>query len=231
MTISCPKSVNGIALRITQTDACGKPVDVESVENSQVVTSGFVSLGIAPNIEAGSEITVKKADGTLCIARKQGDQLKWLDLTLELCGIPFPALSLLLGAVALTDESANIVGGALPSRDAQSGDGISPVQLEIWSINADSTACSGDSGEAYIQWVVPLARNFQLNGDITFSEDAANLTLVGLGEAAGGFESAVSNAWTQAQEESIAASGPLAWKTTDTIPDNIDDCAFVGAAS
>lgn len=224
MAIACPKSVNGVAMRLTQTNACGVPV--EDLTMKQVLTSGFITATFAPNVEAGTEITVKKADGSLCVARKQGDQLKWLDVTLEMCGIPYPALDLLLGLDALMDET-DIVGGVLPSREATSGAGIAPVQLELWSINADNDACAGESGSAYIHWVVPIARSFQISGDITFGEDATNLSVVGIGEASSAFEPADSNDFDAAQITAIQGGGPLAWKLEADLPSNIDDCAYV----
>lgn len=226
--IHCPKSVNGVAIRITQTDECGVPVD--DLTNKQVLTSAFVSLTQTPNIEAGTEIVAKKADGSLCISRKQPDQLKWLDLSLQLCGIPYPVLSLLVGASGLLDGS-DIVGGVLPSRASQSGAGIPPVQIDLWSINADSGACSGDAAAPYIHWVYPLTRNWQLSGDIVFGDEAANITLTGLAEETGGFEPAENDEWSNTDITAIQQGGPLAWKVVDSLPDGIDDCAFTVTGS
>lgn len=230
MTTYCPKSVNGMAMRLTQTDVCGVP---ETGAGTQVATSGFITLGIGANIEAGTEITVKKADGSLCIARKQGDQLKWLDLSMELCGIPYPALALLLGVEALmSSDDQDIIGGVLPSRTAQAAE-IVPVQLEVWSINADADACAGGASGGYIHWVVPIARNFQLAGDITFGEDAANLSLTGIGESSASFISSsgvAGDVWTEDQELVIQGGGPLAWRIVDSLP-TLDDCDFVSTGS
>jgi hypothetical protein len=222
VTIQCPKSINAVALRATRTSEVGVPV-AASVANSRVTTAGFISATMAPNVEAGEETTVKKANGQICLSRKLGDQLKWLDVTVELCGVPYPILSLLLGVTGLT-SGADIVGGVLASQSAAAN--VQPAQLEFWSLNADTS-----SAFPYVQWVLPLTKNWQISGDLALSTDALNFTIQGQAYQTSSYQPAKGTEWTGGQISAIQAGGPLAWKATNSLPPVIDDCAFNAVGS
>lgn len=222
MTIQCPKSINGVAIRATRTDASGVPQGA-GVANSRVTTAGFITATFAPNIETGEETTVKRADGQLCVARKLGDQLKWLDVTLELCGVPYPILSLTIGVTGLT-SGADIIGGVLPSQAAAAD--VLPVQVEYWSLNADT-----GSTFPYIHWAQPLVKNWQLNGDLTLSTDALNFTIQGQAYETANYQPAKPTEWTSGQVAAIQNGGPLAWKTVSALPLVINDCDFNAVGS
>jgi hypothetical protein len=227
MAICCPKSVNALAIRVTRTDACGIPV-AENVANGRILTAGFITLTLAPNIEAGNEITVKKANGEICVTDKQPDQLKWLDATIELCGVPFPLIEMMLGASALMD-GPDIVGGVLPSRTAQTTN--LPVQIELWSRNKEAESCAGGGAGAYVQWVMPLGKNWQVSGDIAFGADATSLSIVGQIESTAGYQPSVAAEFDAAQITAIQGGGPLAWKCVNALPSPIDDCDYLPIAS
>lgn len=219
-TIFAPKSVNGLGIRIASTDACGVPL---GTSNTVAAFSGFISMKLSPQLETGQEIIVKKADGTICVAYKQGDQVKWLNATLELCGVPYPALSLLLGLGSLM-VSTNIVGGVLPSRDA--GATIAPTQIDIFSLNVSGDACVGGTNP-YIQWTLPLTKNWQISGDLSFGAEALNFTVAGQAYENASFEPVVTEDYTAGQITSIQAGGALAWIGREDLPTFADDAFAV----
>ena len=222
MTICCPKSIKGLAIRVTRTDICGVPESIFTPQ-TRLTTKGFVSLGLTPNIEAGEEITVKNADGSLCVTDKDPDQLKWFDLEMLLCGIPLPLLEMLLGVTLLLD-GLNSVGGVLPSRASQIDQ--LPRQVEIWSRNKDAAACApGATPVPYVHFGLPLTRNWQVGGNKTFSITQLEFTLTGQGEETAGFLPSHSTEWSAGQVAAIQAGGPLAWKCVSELP-TTSECAY-----
>jgi len=232
-TICCPKSIKGLAIRVTKADICCAAAP-ETEANSRVATNGFVTLSLSPEIEAGEEITVKTADGAICIDDKDPDILKRLTIEVLLCGVPIPLLELLLGASALTDGGGNIVGAALPSLTDQPS-AANPLmrQLEVWSRNKDTASCApGSTVLPYVQWLVPCTQNWQIGGDLEFSITQLEITLTADGEGSPGWTPSVAAEWTAGQIATIqgGSGSPFAWKCVAALPD-VDDCAYVPAAS
>ena len=227
MSICCPKSIKGLAIRVTRTDICGVPESIFDAD-TRITTTGFVSLGLTPNIESGEEITVKNADGSLCVTDKDPDQLKWFDLELLLCGVPLPLLEMLLGVTLLTD-GADSVGGVLPSRAAQIDQ--LPRQMEVWSRNKDAAACApGATPVPYVQWLLPLTRNWNVSGNLSFSITQLEFTLSGQAEETQGYQPSHGGEWDAGQVAAIQNGGPLAWKCVGELP-TTSDCAYYGIGS
>ena len=227
MTICCPKSIKGLAIRVTRTDVCGVP-EAETIAQSRIATNGFVTMTLSPNIETGEAITVKNADGSFCVVDEDPDLLRGFDLELLLCGVPTPLLEMLLGASVLTD-GPDTVGGVLPSRANQTN--LLPRQIEIWSRNKDATACApGASPVPYVEWLLPLTRKWNLGGSLAFSISNLEVTLTGFAEESPGYETSVAGEWSAADILAIQSGGPLAWKCVGSLP-VVDDCGYVPAAS
>jgi len=227
MTICCPKSIKGLAIRVTRTDVCGVP-EAETIAQSRIATNGFVTMTLSPNIETGEAITVKNADGSFCVVDEDPDLLRGFDLELLLCGVPTPLLEMLLGASVLTD-GPDTVGGVLPSRANQTN--LLPRQIEIWSRNKDATACApGSSPVPYVEWLLPLTRKWNLGGSLAFSISNLEVTLTGFAEESPGYETSVAGEWSAADILAIQSGGPLAWKCVGSLP-VVDDCGYVPAAS
>ena len=67
------KVVRGKRLRATRVDRCGLPL---AGEGSSLVTSGFVSVNYAPNMEEGEDLTQKNADGKNCVVDRTEPEMK-----------------------------------------------------------------------------------------------------------------------------------------------------------
>lgn len=226
--ICCPTPIQGLALRLTRADECGAAV-APSVENSRIQTTAYVSLSFSPSIATGSEISVTRANGLLCVAHKSPDELKWLDFTMLVCGLPFPLLEMALSMSPLLD-GLDIIGGVLPSR-ASSAD-ADPKILEVWSLNKSSDACApGSTTAPFVQHLFPLVSNFQIGGSLDFSADAGSqLTITGIVEASPGFDPPYDGEWSVADVAAIQAGGPYAYKCVDVLPET-SDCAYVAVGS
>lgn len=180
MTICCPKSIKACAIRVTRQNNCDVVLD-PLAENSRVLSSGFMELNLSPDVEDGNDITTKNACGDICIRDKDCDRLKGFEVELKLCGIPLPMVEMLIDATLIDDGSGNFVGAVM--RESKSAPCAYSKQLELWSKNAAKTCnADGSTSTAYIQWVLPLTKNWELSGGLNFTMDALELTLKGYAE-------------------------------------------------
>lgn len=80
----CASFIGARRLRATRLDSCGRVV---YGPKSQVVSSGFVSVEIGPEVEEGEDYTQKTAGGDLCISEKGQDNIKWFTVAIEFCAV------------------------------------------------------------------------------------------------------------------------------------------------
>lgn len=173
--IYCPKSIKACALRITRQDACDRAID-PTTPNSRLLTAGFADLTLSPDVEAGEDITTKNACGDICIRDKDRDRLKGFNATLMLCGVPLTVIEMLTGAQLLPDAEGNIVGGAL--RDAKTYEPDGSLMVELWSKN-NVRNCTAEANNLYIQWLLPRSTNWEISGDLSFSNGPLEVELSG----------------------------------------------------
>jgi len=88
----CPSFIGARVLRVTKLDSCGRPVYGPC---SQVVTDGFVSVEISPEVEEGETYTQRNAAGDLCVSERGQDALQWFTVSIEFCRVD-PALFTLM---------------------------------------------------------------------------------------------------------------------------------------
>jgi hypothetical protein len=100
--------IGGRVLRATITDACGA---IDYGDATQLVTSGFVQVGVTANYDDGTEIVVRNAAGRRCISRAAEPELINLALTVQLCQVDPALYTALTGYPALYNAL-----GDLPSR-------------------------------------------------------------------------------------------------------------------
>lgn len=84
----CPSFIGAQVLRVTRLDQCGRPVYGDC---SQVVSSGFVSVEISPEVQEGEDYTQRNAAGDLCVSERGQDVLQWFTVSIEFCQVD-PAL-------------------------------------------------------------------------------------------------------------------------------------------
>jgi hypothetical protein len=166
-------SVRGRRLRITRVSPAGDPV---AGACSSVVTDGFISVTVSPEIQTGQEINTPNAWGDNCIEDKAGDIVKWVNVTLELCQVNPDILDIVGGANPLATGTAptqDFIGASFGPNPNTDNFGI-----EVWT----KDTVNYPTRWGYI--VVPNIQNGRIDGDIKVQNDALTFNMVGQGVAA-----------------------------------------------
>ena len=167
------RSIKGRRMRLTALDECGAP-DLTSPCGS-IVTSGFVSVVWSDEVETGEEFTQKNAWGDFCIAEKDGNRAKWVNVTITMCEIDPEVLVMLGGAVPNYNDTGDIVG-AFFTRDPN------PLSfaIEVWTKKAGTDACAPGGGDPEWGYFAGFnVRNGMLDGDLTIENAPMTLGLKG----------------------------------------------------
>lgn len=253
-TICCPKSIKACALRITRQDECNIALDPLTA-NSRVLTSGFMELNLSPDVESGEDITMKNACGEICIRDKDCDRLKGFDVELKLCGVPLTVIEMLIDATLLEDGDGNIVGASM--RNAKIAACENSKMLELWSKNSGAVCTPGGAGNdqpLWIQWVLPLTRNWEISGGMNFTTGALEVTISGYAENNPNWfpsfpgptfpaydedghpvdaapcilpTDVPADPWSLADQTAIQEGGPMAWRCVDALPTPLNDCGYM----
>lgn len=151
---SCPSFLRGRVLRATRLDACGRPVEGAC---GFVVTDGFISVNIEPEVEEGNEIVQRKANGQICIADKSPDAIKWYSVTVTLCAVDIDLVTMMNPTwTKLLSEDGETIGWA-ESSEFSDTEGFA---LELWMNAAgvesvcDNPDAEGSYGYVLLPWVV-----------------------------------------------------------------------------
>lgn len=166
------RSVKGKVARFTLLDACGDPITGDC---STLVTEGFVRVRFAPEIEQGEEFSLRNAWGDYCVLDNDDDRYKWLNVTVDLCGVDPAVVSLLGGATPLVDDDDTIIGFA-----AGGSVNTNPFAIEVWAAQAGQGCAVGGNPE-WVYYVAPFVRNGRIDGEIVVERGVATLSLVGKG--------------------------------------------------
>ncbi len=180
MAYSCPQSIRGCAVRITRLNECGVPLD-PLVPNSRIQFAAFTEVTLSPDTEDGANITMKNACGQICIRDKDIPRLLGFDVKLVMCGVPLPALEMLLDTTLLHGDTPGDFKGAV-LRESKSAAAPNPKMFEVWSKNANRTQCGvgGVGAAVYVQWLMAHTKNWEIDDDLSFSyEDPLTFGLSG----------------------------------------------------
>jgi len=180
---SCPQSIRGCAIRLTRLNLCGVPLD-PLTPNSRIQFAAFTEVVFSPDTMDGADITVRNACGQICIRDKDCPRLLGFNASMKLCGIPLPALELLLDASLLASTTPGDFKGAV-FRNSKIGSCPDPKMVEVWSKNANRDQCGvGGAGAAvYTQFLLPHTKNWEIAGDVSFTyENALEISLSGYAE-------------------------------------------------
>lgn len=178
MAFYCPQSIKACAMALTRLNDCGVPLD-PLVPNSRIQFSTFMSLTLSPDLDGGNNIVDKDACGNIVIRDKDCDRLLGFNAKLALVGVPLPVLEMLLDAIMLGGGGDDVKGGVLRESKAA---GCAPYKMiELWSKNANRAQCGigGSGGQVYVRWGLPLTRNWEISGDITYDVNAVAFELTG----------------------------------------------------
>lgn len=221
--MSCPTMIQACALRVTRLDAAGASI-AASVENSRLQIAAFTSLQVSADIETGEEIVVTNACGDIIVRKKTPDRLKGFNLTLQFCSWSTLAVEMLVGAPLLLDGGGNVRGQVWPSTNDA---GKNLAQIELWAVNTTPQGLS----DVYQQFVLPKTSNWQMSGNLDFTNGPIQLSLGGYAEENPNWTPSDASEWEMPDDQTeIRDGGPLAFIDSGALPD-IEECEYVPVAS
>lgn len=160
------------AVRVTQLDACGVPVDGAC---NQVVSSGIISVAQSPEYEARQDYFTLNADAQPCITDTAPPILKWINLTITFCNVDPQLFALVSGEPLVLDDATipNVVGW-----DTAVGS-VNTVNFgfEGWTRIGGANACT-DGNVNYGYFLLPWVTEGTI-GDVTFANAATTFTVTG----------------------------------------------------
>jgi len=158
-------------MRLTRVDACGRPI---YGVGSQVVTSGFVSIGMSGEVREGTEIEQVNAAGDLCLSEKGADQLKWLTVEAVLCDVDPDIVALMNpNNSKIVDYAGNVIGFA----ESDTQEISRGVALEVWADVAGEDLCDDPTAtQTWAYFLLPWVVGGTI-GDLTIENAAITLTL------------------------------------------------------
>lgn len=151
----CRTLIQGTRLRATLIDDCGAPV---AGDCAQIVTDGFISVGMTDNVEAPDEFKQKNAGGNFCLNQRSTPELNWLEVTIILCEVMPELIQFLTGSRLVYDDAVtpNAIGFGTDS-DVYA---TASVAIELWTNlgkRRGQTACSGGTtryGYLLLPWLL-----------------------------------------------------------------------------
>jgi hypothetical protein len=168
----CFIPVLGKRIRVTALDACGN-LPASGNPSSVVSTDGFISLTLTSEIEDGTEIITRKADGSLCVNERTSDSFKRFTLEIEFCGVDPDLLSLVTNAEPYQDWSEENAGITIAE-----GTVDKKFALELW-VGLSGRACEEGDEEASGYVLLPFV-NAGVLGDVEVTgEDAITFSMTG----------------------------------------------------
>lgn len=168
----CPALIRGRALRVTRLDGCGSPVPGSL---SQVVSKGFISVGLTANTEEGEEIKIKNANDELCINDTPPPKFTGYELEINLCGVDPDMVALFTGNQIVYNEDTvpEAIGFRINSGVNLDASGFA---LELWTGVAGQACSDGQTSYGYL--LIPFVKGGVL-GDFTVENGAVNFVITG----------------------------------------------------
>lgn len=167
---TCFNVLRGKRIRITKLDDCCAP-PASGTACSVVTSSGFISVGYSAEVESGTEITVKNADGGLCINDRSCDQFKRWNLELELCEVDPDLMAIMVGLNIETDYAGEAVGFRTPE-----GQVCNKFGFELWT-GIPGIDCDPAQPDAQYGYVLLPCVTGGVIGDFTIEEAATTFSV------------------------------------------------------
>lgn len=165
--------VRGRRMRLTKLDSCG---NVVLGPTSQVVSDGFISVGLTANTEEGETISVTNAAGNICILDAPAPRFSNYGVEIAFCGVNPDAINLTTGQEVVYDSQSTPQGVGFR---VSSGVELTSVgfALELWT-GVPSSSCSVNVSSQYGYFLLPFI-GAGVVGDFTVENAAINFTVTG----------------------------------------------------
>lgn len=166
--MSCFTPIRGRMMRATRVDGCGRPVCGPC---SQVVSKGFVSIAMSPQVDEGQAINVTNASGETCVNEPACPTMTGIQVTINFCQVDTDLFSFITGRDPIVDDQGVNRGTRFADILCTAG-----FALEAWTGVAREEGCDGAQGEAEFGYFpLPWLTGARLgdwtveNGAVTFS--------------------------------------------------------------
>lgn len=160
--------IRGRRMRVTALDGCGTPVwDSEST----AVTDGFVSVAFSAQTTDAEEISVTKADGSICARDPGTPQFNGYSLEISFCEVLPCVYEMLTGQAVVNDALGEPVGFKMNSKIDVTAKAFA---LELWA-GVPGGACTGGAG-SYGYVLVPFVSTGVV-GDFTVENAAVTFSI------------------------------------------------------
>jgi len=176
--MSCPLIANADTVRITRLDACGRPI---CAADSAYVFDCFATLAMNPNVDDGTDVEYKAANGKLCGFKKGCPTFKGYDLELHFFSISPEFVDIATGNPVYHGFDGAAIG--YDDCDVQCKSGFA---LELWAEVLDATACELDATGKWVYFLLPWVTNGVI-GDLEVGSEAVDLSLTGSTRNGGGW--------------------------------------------
>lgn len=182
--VVCKGSAQVCKIRVARLDStCATPAG----PNNASISSGIIRVASTPEYSAGEDFEQKNGCGVICVLLKTCDQLKRVNLAMELCLRDPSMIELLTGATVYSITGATdteIMGFSRRGVGTACPDSVS---VEIWTKAITTTSCppivAGTNYSEATWWRVIYPKATFTLGDMTFANEIATLQLSGYGEA------------------------------------------------
>lgn len=166
----CPLIANAHTVRVTRVDGCGRPV---CGENNAVVTDCFASLSMQADIQEGTDVEFRAANGRICGFKRGCPSLRGYNATLTFFQASPELVEILTGQPVVFDVEGRPVGWDDCSLPCRAG-----FAVELWAEVLGEDVCpeEAEGDGAWLYALLPWVTAGRL-GDLTFGSEAVNFTL------------------------------------------------------
>lgn len=174
--------VKGLRARLTLVDSCGLP---KVGPRSRVVTSGFITANLSPQMRDAEEIEQVNAEGRPCVVDRTPPERKWWNASIEFCKVNTCIMNMFTGWEVVTDYAGKDAGFS----DRKTVPSDTAVMVEIWTGVGIDDECgdvpttddilSGAGSSKEYGYTLFMVKESQL-GDIEIGASASTFTLSGI---------------------------------------------------
>jgi len=169
--------IRGRVLRVTKLDACGAKV---LGPDSTVTSKGFITVGLSPQFDEGTTISVTNAAGEQCILDEPSPLFTGYDTEVNFCGVNPDLIHLMTGQAVVYDRQSTPQGVGFRTNSKVDTNSFG-FALEVWS-SVPAGACVACK-TSYGYFLVPFLSGGSI-GDISIGNDAVTFTLTGAKQSA-----------------------------------------------
>lgn len=193
----------GKRLRATELDNCG----ALKSGGQYLVTDGFSMISLSSEVEDGTEIIKRKANGQMCVNEKMVDSFKRFTVGMEFCGVNPSLLSMVSNARTYTDYAGDVAGFTI-----REGAIDKYFALELWTGLSGVACLPGQTDEASGYFLLPflvggVPDDVEIGGEDAIDFNIANAYTKGGNQWGVGPYNVVRNTATTNEVQSIAITG------------------------